>query len=245
MLKKIIIINSSIILLLGITLVVTLNRVSAVESKVGTITEKQFTELLMKNPKVIMDSVDAFRLEQEVVAKKKASEIVEKYADALYKDQNDPVFGNPDGKHVIVEFIDYNCGYCKKLSPTLKRFVELDPEAKVIVKEYPIFTNQPTSQFSAEMGTALSLYDAEKFGEYHHAILSQGRLTKDSILKVLSSLDVDEKALEPYLQKAKEHVAATRELGVNLSVRGTPTVFVGNERMERKYTAEDLVAMFN
>jgi protein-disulfide isomerase len=157
--KKIIIGGTLAILALAVSNLTALNRINALEASAGsTITNEQFVQLLSDNPEAIMDSVDKFNDKKEQIAKDKAKKIIEKYSDALYQDKNDPIFGNPNGKHVVVEFIDYNCGYCKKLSPTLAKFIELDPEAKVIVKEYPIFTNQPTSQYSAEIGTALSYF---------------------------------------------------------------------------------------
>ncbi|MGF1756413.1 thioredoxin domain-containing protein [Photobacterium sagamiensis] len=208
-------------------------------------TNEEFSDRLMDNRKSIVKSLDKYSFEQKQLAKKEAMDSVAEYSDALYQDKNDPVMGNPNGKHVVVEFIDYNCRYCKKLAPTLERFIQLDPEAKVIVKEYPIFNNQPTSQYSALMGTALFYYDQAKYSKFHHAVITQPKITKESVEEVLFSLGIEKINLKPHLEKARDHIKKTRTLGVQLKVKGTPTVFVGVERMNGGFTAEDLIKMFN
>lgn len=245
--NKIIAAGTIAILALAITNGITLNRVLALEeniAKQSPMSSAEFSDRLMNNADSLVKSITNYRLEQEQFAKKAEMDAVAEYTGALYQDKLDPVMGNPNGKHVIVEFIDFNCGYCKKLAPTLERFIKIDPEAKVIIKEYPIFTNQPTSQYSALIGTALFYYDQAKYSEFHHALLSKSRITKEAVAEVLASLEIDKTNLEPHLAKAKEHIEQTRALGVKLKVRGTPTVFVGTERMNGGFTAKELVAMF-
>ena len=46
--------------------------------------------------------------------------------DAILNDPEAPVAGNPAGDVTIVAFMDYNCPFCKRLSPDLERFVQAD-----------------------------------------------------------------------------------------------------------------------
>ena len=39
----------------------------------------------------------------------------------------------------VVEFFDYNCGYCRKALSGLLKAMDEDKNLKVIFKEYPIF----------------------------------------------------------------------------------------------------------
>lgn len=209
------------------------------------LTDKAFTKAAMDNPLAIVRSLAKYRFEQEQIAKEKEAKELSNYTDMLYGDKSDPIMGNPNGKHVVVEFIDYNCGYCKRLAPILHDFIQRDPEAKVIVKEYPIFTNQPTSAYSALMGTALYYYDREKYVNYHNTVIAQKRITKESVDSALMSLGVSKAQLQPHLAQARKQIEKTRALGARLKVTGTPTVFVGSERMHGGFTTAELMTMFN
>ncbi|WP_413694420.1 thioredoxin domain-containing protein [Psychromonas sp. KJ10-2] len=134
----------------------------------GGASDKQLGDYLMDNPEKIIKSLAKYRFLQEQESNKVAKNKVESFNAALYEDETDPVLGNPKGKHVVVEFVDNNCGYCKALAPTLEEFVRIDPEAKVIVKEFPIFKTNPSSRYSALMGTAIWLADPSKYADFHH-----------------------------------------------------------------------------
>jgi protein-disulfide isomerase len=201
---------------------------------------------LMDNPDTIVKSLAKYRFKQEQIAKQQATEKAQSKTEELFNNPDDPFFGNPNGKHVLVEFMDYNCGHCKKLAPRLEEFVAADPEAKVIIKEFPIFINQPTSAYSAMMGVALSFHKPELYHQYHQAIVSQRRLTRESIDQVISDLGVDKSDLKPYLDKAKTHIEDVRGLATVLGITGTPTVYssTGAEPFHGVSNVGQLLSMF-
>lgn len=198
-------------------------RVLALESNV--IDDTAFQDYIMENPADIIKSLAKYRFEQDQVAKSQKDERALSQYDALFNDPNDPFYGNPNGTHVIVEFIDYNCGHCKNLAPKIEDFIAADPQAKVIVKQFPIFRQAPTSAYAAMMGLALNYYKPELFHNYHEAVISQRRLTRESIDKVITDLGVSKDDLQPHLEKAKQHIEDVRSLAGSLNVTGTPTVF--------------------
>lgn len=198
---------------------------------------------IMDNPDVVVKSLAKYRFEQEQATKAQEAKKVETSMDALHNDKNDPFIGNPNGKHVVVEFVDYNCGYCKRLAPTLKEFVAIDPEAKVIVKEYPIFTNQPTSAYSAMVATAVFYYKPEVYGDIHHAFMGS-KLTREGIDQILVNYGIDKDKLQPHMETARKQIEKVRGLGAQLQVTGTPTVFIGAERAHGGWSAQQLKAKF-
>ncbi len=201
-------------------------------------------DFIMENPTVIVKSLAKLRFEQEQLAKQSEAELVKQSLDALYNDKNDPYLGNPNGKHVVVEFLDNNCGFCKKLSPTLKEFIAIDPEAKVIIKEYPIFQNQPTSAYSALMGTAVFYHSPEAYAKLHDLFMTN-RLTREFIDQSIASLGITKEDLKPHLERAKKQLDTVRGLGARLRVSGTPTVFVGSEKIKGGMSAMELKAKFS
>ena len=70
-----------------------------------------------------------------------------------------PVGGNPNGDVTIVEFFDYNCGYCRRSHPTVKSVVSGDGKIRIVHKQFPILSEE--SKVAARMALA-----AAKQGKY-------------------------------------------------------------------------------
>ncbi len=49
------------------------------------------------------------------------------------------IIGDPDAPITVVEFFDYNCGFCKRALADMKRIVEENPDVKFVMKEFPVF----------------------------------------------------------------------------------------------------------
>jgi protein-disulfide isomerase len=218
--------------------------VMELETKIGEpIDTEVLKKFLLDNPDAILKSLAKQRFIDEQKAKKEQKKQLSSLSGELFND-NDPIMGNPNGKHVLVEFIDYNCGACKHLSSTIKKFVESDPEAKVIVKEYPIF-KLASSHYSALMGTALFYHKPELYKQFHDSVITQKKATKESIDETLFALGVPKETLRPYLNKAKEQIEKTRKLGGKLQVSGTPTVFFENgKKAHARLTLDEIIATF-
>ena len=210
-----------------------------------SLSKDEFSVLLMDNPEAIIKSLTKHRFEQEQIAKEQEQQHLVSFQDAIYNDKNDPFFGNPNGQHVIVQFMDYNCGYCKQLAPVLEEFVKTNPEGKVIVKEYPIFRNQPSSAYAALVGTAIYMTKPELYSDFHHAVLSQQKITNDSIDSVLEKLGITKDSLQVALKKAESQVEKNRTLGAQLEVTGTPTLIINGQKVGGSRSVPALMAHFN
>ncbi|ELA9367515.1 thioredoxin domain-containing protein [Vibrio parahaemolyticus] len=211
--------------------------------KAQAIDSDKLSQFLMDNPMSIVKSLAKYRFEQEQLAAQQEAENVKKYMASLVADVNDPFIGNPNGSQVMVEFADYNCGYCKRLAPTLDEVVRLNPNAKIIIKEFPIFQNQPTSAYSAQMATAMFYYSPEKYAEFHHLLMSSTLSSKSVVDTLIAKVGVNKEHLDPYLEKAKRQVEKNRTLGTQLQVNGTPTVFLNGQKIPTSYSPEEFVAV--
>ncbi len=211
---------------------------TALSEQSTTIDDEAQAEFLLNNPEAIIKSLTKYRFEQEQLAKAQQAETIKSLEISLTGDANDPILGNPNGSKVIVEFVDYNCGYCKNLSPVLERVMSLDPEVKVVIKEFPIFKTNPSSAYSALIGTALFYHSPVKYAQYHKAAMGEKRLTTELVDQHLSKLGVTKAELKPYLDRAKKQVEKNRVLGAQLNVGGTPTLFINGERVAGNLSTE-------
>src|SRR3546814_15387944 len=122
---------------------------------------------LKKNPRVILEALEALREEQRQAGEAAAKTALDTNRDALYANPMTPVSGNPRGDVTLIEFFDYQCGYCKRASPTVAKLLEEDSNVRVLWKEFPILG--PVSRFAAQ--AALAADRPGKYLDYHVALL--------------------------------------------------------------------------
>lgn len=166
-----------------------------------------------------------------------ASDVLSK--DAVLRDPENPVLGNPQGDITIIEYFDYQCPYCKKISPVLDQVVNEDKKIRLIFKDWPIL-GEP-SGYAARLVLAAKYQN--KYEAAHRALMAKvGRLTEAVIDEALTKAGVD-------LAKAKADLAANKpaidgllkrnnEQAEEFGFRGTPAFVVGTFRVPGGLTAE-------
>lgn len=184
-------------------------------------------DYLMENPNVIFESIEAYRAQQEKDAQKQAeAKIGDNMAFLTRADA--PSVGNPNGDVTVVEFFDYNCGYCKRAVPDIQALLKEDTNVRFVFKEMPILG--PTSKTAAIW--ALAAHKQGKYFEYHVALMEHKGPKDDKQLEKLAKdtgLDVD--AMKKVIASGEldkeldEVMKVAREIGVS----GTPAFVVGSQ----------------
>lgn len=147
--------------------------------------------------------------------------------DALINDPSSPVLGNPKGDVTIVEFFDYQCPFCKRAHPDLKRFVEEDGNVRLVMKEWAIFG--PESEYAAR--AALASRWQNRYEAAQDALMRvDGKLSRDKTRAALTRAGVDLARLDRDLETQKGTLDAILA-GVNaqaeaLGFNGTPVFIV-------------------
>ena len=187
-------------------------------------------DYLLKNPEVLLEVQDALEAKQREAQRIAQLDIIKDAKDEIFNSAADGIVGNPQGKVTIVEFYDYNCGFCKRAMDDMHALTKADPELRFVLKEFPVLG--PDSQKASIVSMAFHMIMPEKYGEFHEALLGgKGRATEDAAIKVALSLGADEATLR---QKMKDPViietfTKTYELANKLAITGTPSYVVGNE----------------
>lgn len=188
--------------------------------------EKIIHDYLVENPEVLVKAFDALENKQAAAELEKTQAAVEKNRKAIYDNPADYVAGNPDGDVTIVEFFDYQCGYCKRSFEPLMDFVKADGNIRLILKEFPILG--PASHTASKAAIA-----AKKQGLYmemHRALYEhKGGLDEDGIYEIARSVGLDLVQLKKDMNdpSIQDHVSRTYRLAEQLGVDGTPAFIVG------------------
>ena len=182
---------------------------------------------LKENPEVVIDAIQAWRQKQDAAEAAMVKEAVTELM-AESKDTRSPVLGNPKGDVTIVEFFDYNCPYCKKVFPGIKKLLADDGNIRIVMKELPVLG--PNSEYAAK--AALAAQKQGKYEAFHEQMMSEGsRLSRDGVLAAAEKVGLDTQQL----QKDMETADVQRELeqasmwAQRLGVNGTPAFVIGDQ----------------
>ena len=203
--------------------------------------EKIVRDYILKNPKVIGDALIALQKIEADAEVERAQLAISSNAKKLFRSDKSYIAGNPNGDVTVVEFFDYNCGFCKKAPAPLNKLIEKDKNVRVVFKEFPIF-GKPSEEAAR---AALASIEQGKYFEFHSRLLTDpGRANKAKALKIANSLSMDVDKLEKdmnsdFVNKALEE---SQKLAFDLRIQGTPHYLVGDRVIQG--APEDLYDQF-
>jgi protein-disulfide isomerase len=150
----------------------------------------------------------------------------------LFASPHQVTLGDPHGDVTLVEFFDYNCGFCRRaLSDTLA-LIKDEPRLKIVLKEFPILG--PGSTEAARVAVAVRMQDpdGEKYLAFHRALLgTPGPASQDKALAAAQDQGLDLSRIEKDM--TSDEVATTlgedMKLAGALGFTGTPSYVIGKE----------------
>lgn len=188
-------------------------------------------DYLIKNPEIIQEALNELEKRQREAEQAALRRITADPMSPLYVSEHHTVIGNPEGDVTIVEFFDFNCGYCKRGLADLQKLLDSDKKVRIILKEFPILA--PGSRDASAVALALrSQFDREKLWKFHtNLMLSRGSVGKEQALGVAKDLGADLGKLEAALTSPKIASAfeESRLLADALGITGTPSYVVAEE----------------
>lgn len=151
--------------------------------------ESIIQEYLMEHPEIIREAMIALNDKEEAAAMARVKK-------DIYNDKRDVVIGPDDAKVTIVEFFDYNCGFCKKSTDWLMTSMEKNPkDIRVIFKELPLLDGRTRTSRNAAKA-ALAAGKQGKYAEMHVALMTERSLTKERIDAIAEKIGLNMKLFE-------------------------------------------------
>jgi len=184
-------------------------------------------DILVNNPEVLLEAQNALEAKMDKIQADRMAVAVKENADELFRPNTSPIAGNAKGDVTMIEFFDYNCGYCKKAFGDVAQAIEKDKQVKLVLKEFPILSKG--SEEAARVALAAKLQG--KYWEFHRAMLeAQGQANEASALKVAEKLGLDMTKLKKDMAspEIKKEIDDTRKLATKMGIQGTPHFIVGD-----------------
>ena len=195
---------------------------------------------LMSDPKILQRMSVALDSTLRAEESEKSTAAIASMQDAIFNDPNQIVVGNPDGDVTLVEFFDYNCGYCRAALPDMAALLAEDPNLRVVFKEFPILSNESID--AARVAVLVGQSDVD-YWSFHEALFSsRGKVDKDVALAAAIDLGLSPVSLELDMESAKvsETIQTSYEIAQALNITGTPTYIIGNEIIPGAIGIEEL-----
>jgi protein-disulfide isomerase len=188
-------------------------------------------DYLLKNPEVLQEAMAELEKRQQEAQRQAQASALKESRDVLHSAATSYTAGNPSGDITLVEFFDYNCGYCKRALGDLQAIMKSDPKLKVVLKDFPVLG--PDSVEASKVALAVKQQlKGDKLFEYHTKLLeSRGRVNGERAIAVAKEMGLDIARLQKDMQ-APEVQAALQEnvgLGDKLGLSGTPAFIIGDE----------------
>jgi protein-disulfide isomerase len=191
---------------------------------------------LLSNPEILMEMIKLLDEKQKAATAEGDKGLVAENAAAIFDDGFSWVGGNPDGKFTLVEFLDYQCGFCRKAQPEIGELLDSDGDIRLIVKEMPILG--PGSELAARAALATMITKGpESYAALHSKLMTlKGQVTDTSLDGALTDTGLDPAQIRVAMNdpEVDRRLQATRELADKLAISGTPT-FVFDNEMVRGY----------
>lgn len=186
-----------------------------------------------ENPRAIIDSVNKYaeeegrRNQQEQATR--SQDAIKKNKKALFDNPADPVV-NKKGNVTIVEFFDYNCGYCHMVNGTLKELVSKNKDAKILHKHLPILSE--ASNTAAKYAIAVYMTQPAKYLEFHNALFEERNKTDAGLVALAKKVGVNTENLNKTLRNKKDDIEKilrdNQSLAIEIGVQGTPAFVIGD-----------------
>ena len=136
--------------------------------------------------------------------------------------------GNDDAKNTIIEFMDYFCGYCKKVHIELLQLASERNDTRIIFLQHPVLSE--SSKLLANMVVAANMQN--KGIKLHNALFGvEGNLNNTKLKQIIEELEINNAKLNIDMSKdeVRNIVNLSSFLANGSGARGTPTFFVNEE----------------
>ena len=187
-------------------------------------------EYLIENPEIIIEAQNALEAKQQSKRVEQSMRGIADNRQQIFSSPTDITLGNPKGDVTVVEFFDYNCGYCKRALSDMEEILAKDKNVRFILKEFPILG--PDSLAAHRVANAVRLLAPEKYAQFHRTLLgAEEHASEATAVAVATSLGLSEAAIRKSMAEKPNDdiVRQAYQLANSIGITGTPTYILGDE----------------
>jgi protein-disulfide isomerase len=194
-------------------------------------------QYLIEHPEILQEMATKLEEKTKLAESTQRTQTLNTKKADIFHNPGDAVVGNPKGDVTIVEFFDYNCGWCKKSVTEMQSLVGTDKKIRVVMKEFPIFGEG--SEYAAK--AALASVKQGKYWQFHQALFAApSKVTPQVVDQIAQEQGLDLAKLKSDMKDPA--ILATMQknqlLAQSLAINGTPG-FVIDDQLSPGYLPLD------
>jgi protein-disulfide isomerase len=188
-------------------------------------------ETLLKNPELVQEALIELERRNTLAQAETQRSALAAEKVRLSDPATSVILGNPQGDVTLVEFMDYNCGFCKRAMEDIRALAKDDPKLKIVIKDFPILG--PDSVEASRVALAVKAQlQGQKYFDFHAKLMGvKGRINAAKALEIAkeSGADVERVKKEMEGPAVRAAIEDTVALGDRLGLTGTPAFILGEE----------------
>ncbi|MEO1373888.1 MAG: thioredoxin domain-containing protein [Cyanobacteria bacterium J06635_10] len=201
-------------------------------SQISTVIEEQVLQILREHPEAIIESIERYQKQQYEEQQKLTRALLEEFQKTPEKlIAQSPVTGDIQDKIILVEFSDFQCPYCRRVSKTVSKFIKKHRARVVLVyKHYPLNIHP---QALPAASAAIAAAQQNKFWEYHDALFKNQQQLGESLYVATAKklgLDIEKFNRDRNSSQAQAAIEQDMQLANQLGINGTP-LFVMKDKV--------------
>jgi len=195
--------------------------------------ERIIREYLLTHPELLQEVMGELEKRQATAEAEKHRAAVAEHSATIFTSPRQVTLGNAQGDVTVVEFFDYNCGYCKRAMADMLDLMKNDSKVKFVLKEFPVLGEGSVQ--AAQVAAAVRMQDksgGKKYLEFHQKLLGgRGPADKTRALAAAKEAGFDVARIEKDMASAevKAQLEGSFRLAEALGLNGTPSYVVGKE----------------
>jgi len=185
---------------------------------------------LLEHPEVITEALQALDARNKAAEEQGRVDAIQANKEAIFTSPYQATLGDPNAKIALVEFFDYNCGYCKKALADTRAILDKEKDVKIILKEFPILSEGSVE--AAKVAAAVNILDPKAYEAFHFELMGiRGQADGDRAVAAAVKAGLDEAKVKETAgtQAVAEAINHSYDLARKLNINGTPAYIIGDE----------------
>ena len=196
--------------------------------------EQIVRDYLLANPEILREMSEALVAKEREEERILTADILEEYRDRIVADPRDIAIGPEDAKVTLVEFFDYNCGYCKQSTEWVREVMQEHPEdVRIVFKEVPVLDRgRPNGSSRNAAKAALAAGKQGKYTTMHFSLMNERALTPERVeaLAEAAGLDMDKFRVDMADPALDVHLNQNLTLSRDIpALSGTPFFIINDQ----------------
>ncbi|GGF83032.1 outer membrane protein [Azorhizobium oxalatiphilum] len=187
-------------------------------------------DYLVKNPEVLQEAIAVLEKRQSDAEAQARKQSLASIKSTVFDSPRGVVIGNPKGNVTLVEFFDYNCGYCKHALQDINALIKANPNLKVVLREFPVLG--PGSVEAAQVAVTVRMVAPDKYRAFHDILLAgRGQADRARALAAAKEAGIDTALLQKQASSPELNATLDESMKIAqaLGLNGTPSFVIGDD----------------